>query len=71
MEKLLNESQVAELYGIDRRTLNRWIQEDFIPVVKFSRKTRRFVPSALKAWEADKAQAGRAGARRKLAEVGA
>lgn len=70
MEKRLTDQDVIKLYGISKRTLERWVQEGFIPVIKITKKVRRYIPSELEKWEKKLSQKGRISPRLSLEEVG-
>ncbi|MEN6422572.1 MAG: helix-turn-helix domain-containing protein [Smithella sp.] len=71
MEPNLTNEEVMRRYGISISTLNRWVQEEFIPVRYITKKVWVFVASELEAWEKKKARGGRISPRRQLEEVGA
>jgi excisionase family DNA binding protein len=46
-EKLLTTAQVAELYGVSRKTVRRWVLSKRLKEIELSAHTRRFRESDL------------------------
>ena len=47
---LLKVDEVAELLGVEPKTIYNWVYEGVIPYVKPTRGTLRFRPSAIAGW---------------------
>ena len=53
MEALMDVNEVAEMLGVTRKTVYRWVQKRMIPYCKpmpGPRGALRFVPADLRAW---------------------
>ncbi|MFJ3977805.1 helix-turn-helix domain-containing protein [Streptomyces sp. NPDC090021] len=48
-EKLLSPGQVAELFGVDSKTVSRWARQGLISCVRTVGGHRRFFPAELRA----------------------
>ena len=49
-ERLMDVNEVAELLGVEPKTVYNWVYEGVIPYVKPTRMTLRFRPSDITEW---------------------
>jgi hypothetical protein len=47
MEKLLNKAEVAPLFGVTIKAVDKWVSEKKIPYIKISSRCVRFRPAAI------------------------
>lgn len=50
MKRLLSYTELAELTGIPRGTLSRWVSEGKVPHLRFGTRSVRFDPDEIERW---------------------